>query len=86
MAEERTHWKRIQQNILDLCATVSIHFVIADGVVAMEGTGPFNGVARLLGKIVLADDLVAADATCSRLMGFEPNRIGHLREGSNFVG
>src|SRR5271157_2956461 len=56
------------------------------GIVAMEGNGPLNGAARLLGKIVLADDPVAADATCSRLMGFEPDRIVHIREGSRFLG
>ena len=37
------HWKGIQESILDLCATVPIHFVIADGIVAMEGNGPLNG-------------------------------------------
>ena len=66
------HWKGIQESILDLCATVPIHFVIADGIIAMEGNGPLNGTPRPLGKIVLADDPVAADATCARLMGFDP--------------
>ena len=70
------HWKGIQESILDLCATVPIHFVIADGIVAMEGNGPLNGTPRPLGKIVLADDPVAADATCARLDGISsrPNR------------
>lgn len=80
------HWKGIQESILDLCATLPIHFVIADGVVAMEGNGPLNGSPRALGKIVLADDPIAADATCARLMGFEPSRIVHIREGSRFLG
>jgi uncharacterized protein (DUF362 family) len=80
------HWKGIQESILDLCATVPIHFVIADGILAMEGNGPLNGIARPLGKIVLADDPVAADATCARLMGFEPRRIVHIREGTRFLG
>jgi len=80
------HWKGIQESILDLCATVPIHFVIADGVLAMEGNGPLNGTARPLGRIVLADDPVAADATCARLMGFEPSRIVHIREGARFLG
>jgi uncharacterized protein (DUF362 family) len=39
-----------------------------------------------MGKIVLADDPVAADATCARLMGFEPDRVVHIREGSRFLG
>ena len=80
------HWKGIQESILDLCATVPVHFVIADGIVAMEGNGPLNGTPRPLGTIVLADDPVAADATCARLMGLEPGRIVHIREGSRFLG
>ena len=80
------HWKGTQESILDICATVPVHFVIADGIIAMEGNGPLNGTARILGKIVLADDQVATDATCARLMGFEPSRIVHLREGAKFLG
>jgi uncharacterized protein (DUF362 family) len=80
------HWAGIQQSILDICATVPVHFVIADGVIAMEGNGPLNGTPRNMGKIVLSNDLVAADATCARLMGFEPTRIAHVREGSRFLG
>ena len=80
------HWKGIQESILDLCATVPVRFVIADGIVAMEGNGPLNGTPRPLGKIVLADDPVAADATCARLMGFEPDRIVHIHESSKFLG
>jgi uncharacterized protein (DUF362 family) len=60
--------------------------VIADGIVAMEGNGPLNGTARPPGRIVLADDPVAADKTCSRLMGFESGRITHICEGSKFLG
>ena|SRR5215469_331388 len=60
-AKNILHWKGIQESILDLCATVPIHFVIADGIVALEGNGPLNGTPRPTG-IVLADDPVAADA------------------------
>ena len=52
----------------------------------MEGNGPLNGPPRPLGTIVLANDPVAADATCARLMGFEPERITHICEGSKFLG
>jgi len=80
------HWAGIQQSILDICATVSVQFVIADGIIAMEGNGPLNGSQRHLGKIVISNDPVAADATCALLMGFEPNRIAHIREASRFLG
>ncbi len=39
-----------------------------------------------LNRIVLADDPVAADATCARLMGFDPTRITHIRIGAQFLG
>jgi len=80
------HWSGIQQSILDVCATVPIDFVIADGIVAMEGNGPLNGTSRPLGTLVLADDPVAADATCARLMGLEPNCVPHIHEASRFLG
>ncbi len=80
------HWVGIQQSVLDVCATVPIHFVIADAVLGMEGNGPLNGSPRPLCTVVLADDPVAADATCARLMGFEPGRIPHIREASRFLG
>ena len=63
-----------------------IHFVIADGIIAMEGNGPLHGTHRLLGKIVLSDDPVAADFTCARLMGFDPARVWHLQRAARFVG
>ena len=80
------HWHGIDESILDICATVPIHFVIADGIIAMEGNGPLQGTPRDLGKVVLADDPVAADATCARLIGFDPRQVRHLSDGSRFLG
>jgi uncharacterized protein (DUF362 family) len=80
------HWSGIHESILDICATVPIHFVIADGITAMEGNGPLQGTARGLGKLVLADDPVAADATCTRMIGLEPARVEHIRLAGDFLG
>ena len=80
------HWSGIQQSILDVCATVPIHFVIADGIVAMEGNGPLAGTPQPLHRIVLSDDPVAADATCAMLMGFKPDMIPHISEAAKFLG
>ena len=80
------HWKGIQESILDVCATVPVHFVIADAIMAMEGNGPLHGTPRPLNRIVLADDPVAADATCARVMGLDPDKISHIRAGSQFLG
>jgi len=80
------HWRGIQQSIVDICATVPVHFVIADAIMAMEGNGPLAGAPRPLHKVVLADDPVAADATCARLMGFDPQKVAHIRETAKFLG
>ncbi|HEV2616630.1 MAG TPA: DUF362 domain-containing protein [Candidatus Acidoferrales bacterium] len=80
------HWKGIERSILDVCATVPVHFIIADAIVAMEGNGPLNGTPRSLHRIILSDDPVAADATCTRLMGLDPAKIAHIRAAAQFLG
>src|SRR5436309_166016 len=69
------HWAGIHGCILDICATIRPHFVIADGIVAMDGDGPLNGSAKALQTILLADDLVAADSNLARLLNIEPNHV-----------
>ena len=41
---------------------------------------------RRLGRIVLAGDPVAADATCARPMGIDPRPIFHIAEAGRFLG
>jgi uncharacterized protein (DUF362 family) len=72
------HWQGIDNSIVELAASVPIHYVIADGVDAMEGNGPLHGPSRHLGCLVFADDPVAADATCCQLMGIDPRQVKHL--------
>jgi len=80
------HWAGIHESVLDICATVRPHFVIADAIVAMEGDGPLNGTARRLNTLVLSNDPVAADATCARALGVIPEQMAYIREGSLFLG
>jgi len=80
------HWAGIHESILDICATVRPHFVIADAIVAMEGDGPLNGATRSLHIVLLSDDPVAADSSLARLLGFEPAHIKHIYEATRFIG
>jgi hypothetical protein len=80
------HWKGIDRSILDINAAVPAHFVIADGIIGMEGNGPLHGAPRDLGRVVLADDPVAADFVCSRLMGLNPLRVNYLAQAAEFLG
>ncbi len=76
------HWQGIDNSIVELAVTVPVHFVIADGIEAMEGNGPLHGPMKRLSCLVFADDPVAADATCCRLMGIDPSRVRHLQLAS----
>jgi uncharacterized protein (DUF362 family) len=80
------HWAGIHESILDICATVRPHFVIADGIVGMEGDGPLNGTAKNLQTVLLADDPVAADSILAEMLGFRSAQIRYLYEGGRFLG
>src|SRR5262245_51996961 len=80
------HWAGIHESIVDICATVRPHFVIADGIVGMDGDGPLNGSAKRLQTILLADDPVAADWMLAGLLEVEPTAVKHLREAARFIG
>jgi uncharacterized protein (DUF362 family) len=51
---------------------------VVDGIVGMQGDGPLFGSAVASGAIIAGADLIAVDATCARLMGFDPARIDYL--------
>jgi hypothetical protein len=51
-----------------------VHYVIADGVEAMEGNGPFHGLARHLGRLVFADAPLTADSTCCSMIDWIARR------------
>ncbi len=51
---------------------------VVDGIVGMEDDGPLFGRAVPSGVIIAGNDLVAVDATCARVMGFDPTRIDYL--------
>ena len=80
------HWRGISECIVDINSTVYPHFVIADGIVAMEGNGPIQGKPKACGVLVLGDDPVAVDSTCTRVAGLNPAKIKYLQIASQFLG
>jgi uncharacterized protein (DUF362 family) len=72
------HWRGIDNSIVDIAATRPPDLAIVDGILGMEGDGPLNGTAKAMGVLVMGDDPVAVDATCCRLMEFDPERVGYL--------
>lgn len=72
------------ESLVDLFERIVPAVTVIDAVVAMEGQGPTNGKLRPLGLIIASKDTVAADAVCSKIMGFDNleitmTRIAHER-------
>lgn len=80
------HWRGIHESILDINSTIRSHFVISDGIVAMEGNGPIQGKPKNCGVLVLGTDPVAVDATCVRVAGLDPAKIEYLQKAGEFLG
>jgi uncharacterized protein (DUF362 family) len=80
------HWAGLTRSILDINGTVRPDFAIVDGIVGMEGNGPIQGMAKPCGVLVVGDDPVAVDATCTRIMGLAPERIDYLARAGLLLG
>jgi uncharacterized protein (DUF362 family) len=80
------HIRGIANSILDLNGVVKPHLAIVDAVTAMEGDGPIMGQARTLGFVGMSTDLVALDATCARIIGFDPERLDYLSKAAGVLG
>jgi uncharacterized protein (DUF362 family) len=80
------HWAGIDKSILDINATVRPNFAIVDGIVGMEGNGPIQGSPKHSKVLVLGDDPVAVDASCARIMGIVPERVGYLEKAGWLLG
>jgi uncharacterized protein (DUF362 family) len=72
------HWQGINESIVDIATTVKPGFTIIDGIEGMEGNGPLHGETVNSQVVVMSDNLAAADATATRLMGLDPLGVKHL--------
>jgi uncharacterized protein (DUF362 family) len=80
------HQHGIHGPVVDLLATVRPGLTIVDGLTGMEGDGPIMGTPREFGVLAMSRDLVAADATCARVLGFEATKIPYLEAAGEFLG
>jgi uncharacterized protein (DUF362 family) len=81
------HWSGIDASILDINTALPVPtFAIVDGIMGMEGNGPIQGEPRRAGVLVFGDDLVAVDASATRLMGIDPHKVPYLQTAGRFLG
>jgi uncharacterized protein (DUF362 family) len=73
------HAMGISNVVVDVNAAVKPVLTVVDGFVGMEGSGPVDGDPVRMDLIVAGRDVVAVDATCCRVMGFDPHKVKHVR-------
>ncbi|MCL5037522.1 MAG: DUF362 domain-containing protein [Chloroflexi bacterium] len=70
----------LQSPIAQLALLIKPDLTIIDGIIAIEGDGPlYSGMPFEFGIVVVSDDVLAADVTAARAMGFDPEKITHIR-------
>jgi uncharacterized protein (DUF362 family) len=72
-------YKELDIAISEMATVLFPHFAIIDGTVGMEGMGPAYGKMKEVGIIVVGHNALSADAVASRLMGFDPEGVPHLK-------
>ncbi len=77
--------KELDRKLALISRLIKARFGIVDATYGLDKHGPMEGEARLLGKFIASNDLLALDTACARMMGFDPRRIRHLRSLSRFV-
>ncbi len=73
------HLRGMDKVVHDIALTLPPQLTVIDGFVGMEGRGPVHGKPVKMDTVIASTDVVAADATASRIMGFNPERIDHIR-------
>ena len=74
------HLKGINKVVVDINTVLKPALTVIDGFVGMEGKGPIDGTPIQMNLIIAGTDPVATDATASRIMGFDPLKIEHIRK------
>ncbi|MFX1411566.1 MAG: DUF362 domain-containing protein, partial [Promethearchaeota archaeon] len=72
--KRRFHRQGLHACIRALGEAVRPALTVIDGIVALEGNGPWQwGQPKEVGLLVAGDDVVEVDNVCLRLMGFPPS-------------
>ncbi len=71
-AKKAMHRQGLFEGVIDLLAAVKPQLAVVDAIVCQEGVGPVFGKPVEMNLVLAGKDLVAVDATCARLIGYEP--------------
>ncbi len=69
------HQEGLFEGVIDLLAATNPRLAVVDAILCQEGIGPIFGRPVEMNLIVAGRDLVAVDAVCGRIIGYEPHEV-----------
>jgi uncharacterized protein (DUF362 family) len=72
-AKKAMHQEGLFEGVVDLLSAIKPRLAVVDAIVCQEGIGPVFGRPVEMNLIIAGKDLVAVDATCARLIGYDPS-------------
>jgi uncharacterized protein (DUF362 family) len=72
-------YKTLDIAISEMAMVLFPDLAIIDGTIGMEGMGPAYGRAKKMGLVLVGNNALSTDAVATRLMGFDPECIPHLK-------
>jgi len=73
--KRKTHKLGVVKGVVDLFSVIKPSLTVVDAIICQEGLGPIYGKPVEMDLIMASRDLVAADAICGRIIGFEPREV-----------
>ena len=73
------HLKGMHKVIVDINTVIKPKITVIDGFIAMEGRGPVYGKPVMMNAIIAGHNVVSTDSITSKIMGFDPQKIEHIR-------
>src|SRR5437867_327817 len=77
--------RELDRKLTLISKLIKARFGIVDATYGLDKHGPMEGEARFLGKFIASNDLIALDTACTRMMGFNPDKLLHLRNLTSYV-
>ncbi len=72
----------LDEALVDINSVVKPRFAVLDATVGLEGDGPKSGRPKIVDLVLASGDIVALDTVQAKIMGFDPQEIGHIRNCS----
>jgi uncharacterized protein (DUF362 family) len=78
--KKSVYHNRLDDCLVDLTTVFKPQLVVVDGIVAMEGCGPVDGIPVKMDTLIFGRDVVAIDHLIAKLVGVNPEKVKYLIE------